>query len=70
MTDKTLFNSGCTAVGLFLQDPASGETGYVCVSFLQFFSYTFGESKISKPTPTICIGLSYKILKSKQEVED
>ncbi|MDD4673228.1 MAG: hypothetical protein PHI03_09870 [Bacteroidales bacterium] len=31
------------------------------------YPYTFGESKISKPTPSIGIGLSYKILKSKQE---
>ncbi|MDY0202109.1 MAG: hypothetical protein WC951_11255 [Bacteroidales bacterium] len=31
--------------------------------------YTFGESKISKPTPTIGIGLSYKILQNRQKTE-
>lgn len=31
------------------------------------YPYVAGESKISKPTPSIGIGLSYKILKSKQE---
>ncbi|MDY0202307.1 MAG: hypothetical protein RBR40_15105 [Tenuifilaceae bacterium] len=33
------------------------------------YPYTFGESKISKPTPSIGIGLSYKILQNRQKTE-